>query len=441
MVPIPEHDFPEQFSNFCFNSLYIKEEVIKAMVEIRTICNDLVETCQVFKTDINRTIRLEEFKQEQNNAKGALQFSTKDQWIGNLEKIIKTSFSDVGKGWFNIHETSKETYEFGKLKKFLTVVNFMMQDSVLTLCQSSVKDFVEFMLKFKPESTAIISTHEVENVWKKDEEEIKEGEEGEGSDQKIEEEDENEDPFALTEQPDNPIPLFVLDLVLKPGQPLPQYSTDPHDIVKTVLQIMDDGLGALLEIPQLEPILLPKLFKTHGTKVLKAPHRPKTRPVVPDKKHILPDENTWLWNAYQEIKDMLIQSIKPLDEFIQTFNAFEAENQLNPDQYVSSLDDGETKKSVDAIKEDILKHREEEARLLDEIPESIIVSIFQVNCKDIRNLFSGKHTTIIEKEIKLIAQRARDTNNDLSLKFEDMQARIRKPPSTIEELTATKEYM
>lgn len=32
MVPIPQHDFPEQFSNFCFNSLYIKDEVIKAMV-------------------------------------------------------------------------------------------------------------------------------------------------------------------------------------------------------------------------------------------------------------------------------------------------------------------------------------------------------------------------------------------------------------------------
>ena len=43
-----------------------------------------------------------------------------------LEKIIKGSFKDVGKGWFNINESSKETYEYGKLKKFLTLVNFMM---------------------------------------------------------------------------------------------------------------------------------------------------------------------------------------------------------------------------------------------------------------------------------------------------------------------------
>ena len=48
------------------------------------------------------------------------------------------------------NETSKETYEFGKLKKFLTLVNFMMQDTVLTLCKKSVQEFVSFMTAFCP---------------------------------------------------------------------------------------------------------------------------------------------------------------------------------------------------------------------------------------------------------------------------------------------------
>lgn len=56
-----------------------------------------------------------------------MKFTTgKEGWVSKLEKIIKGSFKDVGKGWFNINEESKETYEFGKLKKFLTLVNFMM---------------------------------------------------------------------------------------------------------------------------------------------------------------------------------------------------------------------------------------------------------------------------------------------------------------------------
>lgn len=48
MVPIPQHDFPERFSNFCFKSLYIKEEAIRAMVEIRTECNMLLRDNKIF---------------------------------------------------------------------------------------------------------------------------------------------------------------------------------------------------------------------------------------------------------------------------------------------------------------------------------------------------------------------------------------------------------
>jgi dynein heavy chain len=39
-VPVPPpNDFPEKFSNFCFHSLFIKDEVIRAMVDIREECN------------------------------------------------------------------------------------------------------------------------------------------------------------------------------------------------------------------------------------------------------------------------------------------------------------------------------------------------------------------------------------------------------------------
>ena len=41
-VPIPKHEFAEQFSNFCFNSLFIKKEVILAMVQIREQCNNVM---------------------------------------------------------------------------------------------------------------------------------------------------------------------------------------------------------------------------------------------------------------------------------------------------------------------------------------------------------------------------------------------------------------
>lgn len=42
-----------------------------------------------------------------------------------------------------------------------------MQDSVLTLCKSSVQEFREFILSVIPKDTKVVSTSEVINVFEK----------------------------------------------------------------------------------------------------------------------------------------------------------------------------------------------------------------------------------------------------------------------------------
>jgi dynein heavy chain len=53
----------------------------------------------------------------------------KDSWITTLRASIRTSLRDVGKGWFNIHETNWEVYQISKMKKFMEMVKFNMQVS------------------------------------------------------------------------------------------------------------------------------------------------------------------------------------------------------------------------------------------------------------------------------------------------------------------------
>ena len=165
-VPIPPHDFPDAMSHFNFSSIYIKEESIKAMVEIRTACNKLMDE-RIYSVDDGKVmLRVDEFKMIQTNSISMLASNCGENgWCGNLVKIIKTHFDDVGKGWFNIHEKSKATYEFGKLKKFLTLVNFMMQDTVLNICKDSVKEFVGFILDRCPTKTEIHKTNDVRNSF------------------------------------------------------------------------------------------------------------------------------------------------------------------------------------------------------------------------------------------------------------------------------------
>jgi len=43
----------------------------------------------------------------------------------------------------------------------------MMQDTVLNLCKDSVKEFVNYLLDFIPDSTVITSTANVKNTYNK----------------------------------------------------------------------------------------------------------------------------------------------------------------------------------------------------------------------------------------------------------------------------------
>jgi hypothetical protein len=43
----------------------------------------------------------------------------------------------------------------------------MMQDTVLTMSKESVREFVDFVLKYCPQGTKIISTKEVHNTFTK----------------------------------------------------------------------------------------------------------------------------------------------------------------------------------------------------------------------------------------------------------------------------------
>ena len=43
--------------------------------------------------------------------------------------------------------------------------------------------------------------------------------------------------------------MFVLDLILRPNQLIPQYSTDPKDIVTRIMEVFDRGVKCLQSIP------------------------------------------------------------------------------------------------------------------------------------------------------------------------------------------------
>jgi len=155
----------------------------------------------------------------------------------------------------------------------------------------------------------------------------------------------------------------------------------------------------------------------------------------------LPDENTWLWEAYAALKEAMTVAVKPLDEYIKTFAQFDDVNKLNPDKYVKGLDEGDEPADPETLRADIFRLRELEEDLKRRIPVSVVVSIFTINCKDIRNEYCRKYQQIIDKEIKLIAQKGVEKNYELRTQFDQIIDRIQQPPEGIDDLTETKKYI
>jgi dynein heavy chain len=147
----------------------------------------------------------------------------REGWVNKIKEIIKSNFqetSTTGKSWFNLNETSKETYEMGKLKKFLTSVKFMMQDTLLFMTKSSVSRFVEAIMIFLPKHVTVIDSNHVDNTFYTEEE------------------------LKKNDQLKAPIPLFSIDLQLSEDNQ-PMYSTSPSEVVSTIRLIFDNGLKSL----------------------------------------------------------------------------------------------------------------------------------------------------------------------------------------------------
>ena len=112
-------------------------------------------------------------------------------------------------------------------------------------------------MKYIPKDTIIKSTSEVINIFEKqDHTAIEGGPEDEGinydgipesemtSAQKVRRD--LDQMFSIEKDPE---PLFVLDLILKPNMLIPNYSVEPRDIVAKVLEVFDEGIECLQQIP------------------------------------------------------------------------------------------------------------------------------------------------------------------------------------------------
>jgi dynein heavy chain, axonemal len=298
MISIPAHDYPSTVAQFTSHTLLKTSEVVAALHEIKKECNDVMSR-DIYNPNINKTMGIEDFKQIQNSSISQTSYYLRETWVNKIKDIIKGNFNNLEGGWFNLNESNRDFYEIGNLKKFLTQVKFLMQDTLLVLTKKSIQKFKDAILTFLPFSCEVKDMIDVINRFVSDDEQAKI----------------DDDPYSTSK---DPIPLFSIDLILEEGATEPQFSVDPGDVVSNIMQIFDLGIEKLQEISQIEQKLMPHLFKKESGMYLKATERPRTEPSKADPKdrRIMEDENMWVWDAYTHLRSELMRAIYPMDDFI-----------------------------------------------------------------------------------------------------------------------------
>ncbi|KAL4427402.1 hypothetical protein ABPG74_009674 [Tetrahymena malaccensis] len=419
-------DFTEIFKDFCFASLFIKEEVIQALQEIRVECNKVLEM-EIFNTDLNSCMVLEEFKHIQESATSQILYHLKGSWISELTKIIKNNFQGVGKGWFNMKETNKITYDFGKLKRFLTVVRLQMQDTILTLVKRCYIGLYDYLLAFVPLEVQIENPNKVKNMYRESDELRNQTQQNGG----------REDPMNA---------LFLIDLVKTQNDQEFVYSTNPMNFINMIIQTFEKGLEEISKIPDLEPKIVQELHKSMKAETyIRTPMKPRERPITPDmsaRPRKFPDENKWIWDLLENLKLQLIEGIKPLDEYLESFNQFKDVLRMDPDEVIRAIEADENNTyDVDKIVEEIQNIKKKEDDLRSKIPLEMHVSFFQIQTNEILGYLCEKYYQLQKNFIEMIAKKARMQTQAITNTFIQIQKRIKEIPQNIEELTELKEYM
>ncbi len=91
-----------------------------------------------------------------------------------------------------------------------------------------------------------------------------------------------------------------------------------------VINTFEKALEDIAKIPDLEPKILSDLYKSQKNETfIKSPMKPREKPVTPDPKELprkYPDENKWIWDLLEDLRERLMEGLKPMNDYLESFS-------------------------------------------------------------------------------------------------------------------------
>lgn len=254
---------------------------------------------------MDKVYKLDEFFSiQKTNISNITAFLTQ-KWVIDIEETVKDLVATQGDKWDCTE--SRNAQEGSKLKSFLTVVKYMMQDSLAKIATRSIKNFIDAVQIKMPDKVILHASNNVENWFKR---------------------------FANMDEDLIEYPQSLFYLEIEEDLPNEQYKFSEHlnNFMDTMMQLQNMGITALEDIDQVEKKILRDMFKVTG--LMGKIHAPKLLdPAQGDQEA---QENLYIWNGLLQLKKLMDDALEPLKSQLKIFKKIQNEIKLNPDEWFMS---------------------------------------------------------------------------------------------------------
>ncbi len=434
VVSVPFHDFPNHFSDFCFNSVFTKVEALAALIKVNAECLKL-QKMSLFNLSVPKATRLDEFEQMQTGNIQLLTATLKDKWVFALKSAIVSSLRENGKGWLNLYEKNLEVYNFSKLKKFMTMTSFMMQDAVRFLVEDSLGKYASLIRRACSYRVDVRDTSSISVVHDKKLFETLDSDEqkvstpsglGRGGAASLRDavsslvKNDLEAFFSALDRLPQEFSLFAAELVIREDKVT--LSTPLEQFVAGPLHLMDKALGALTDIPQLETQVMQQLFPFSTDLKLATVRR----------------DEPWVEDLYARMTSWLEAALLPVRKYLDQFKKYQAFLKQDLDQLVREW--GADVEDLEEVARDIEANLKASENVEKEIPRSMNLGLVTISCEEVRRQLALRYRTIALKQQDLFAQQARARCQEVQNKFRDIDTQLDKSPENIKQLVQLREY-
>ncbi|KAL3318377.1 Dynein heavy chain 1, axonemal [Cichlidogyrus casuarinus] len=382
---IPSYEFDKVYDQFAFTSMLTRPEVIETRNRVQFECLEASRKL-LFQTPVTKPLRLEEFEQVQQQATLQVAMFLKDQWPENLRRHIRSSLRDVGKGWFNLHETEFYVYTKSKLKKFMELTKYAMQDTLRFLVNDSLNSFVSMIGDACLPCTKLPSDF----IWESN----------------------------LIASNKNPIFVVELNMDVDSAKFVP--SLDKFQ--ELAVNLFNKAINSVQQIAQIEKTVLTGISWA-DTPLLEAVgmYEPEVR-------------------ALRDSLISLIDSSKvPLSAYAQKYKKYLDLHLMDMAQFIIEYDrQGHKAEEIKAEVELQLRYKDEIER---EIPTNIVIGPFLVQTENLKQNLSKKRKSIANAILDLLAKQLRIQADRACDAYRTISSKLNEKPATIEDLVEMRTWI